>query len=230
LPKEQHEELRGFAARQGAMLNDLLMAEMFRTIVRWNAHHGQLSQRRWIRIMMPSDLRSTEDYDMPATNMTAYTFLAQKPRDCQNVASLLQSIRAETGQIKHERLGTRFADAVALAEHGQRFFAFLLSRKWCMATAILSNVGDPSRRFTARFPRENGKVVCGNLTLEGVSGVPPLRTQTHATLAVFTYLRKLTISVRCNPYLFDASATQAFLDMYEEGLLSYLAQNKSESN
>jgi hypothetical protein len=87
----------------------------------------------------------------------------------------------------------------------------------------LSNVGDPSKRFTARFPRKQGRVVCGNLTLQHVSGVPPLRAQTHATLAIFSYRRELTISVRCNPYLFDEKATKAFLDMYEAGLRSYLS-------
>lgn len=222
LDKEHHEQLRTFAARHGAMLNDLLMAEMFRTIVRWNEKFGQLRKHRKIRLLMPSDLRSTDDYAMPATNMTAYTFLSQKPRDCCDIARLLQSIREQTGRIKHERLGTRFVDALTLAEYAPWVLQSLLSRNSCMATAVLSNIGDPSRRFTSRFPRNKGRVVCGNVTLEGVCGVPPLRRHSHATVSIFTYLRKLTISVRCNPYLFDESQTRAFLAMYEEGLLRYI--------
>ncbi len=220
--KQQHEQMRAFAARHGAMLNDLLMAEMYRTIVRWNDRLGRLRSHRSIRIMMPSDLRSTEDYSMPATNMTAYTFLSQKPGKCRDMATLLQSIREQTGKIKHERLGTKFVDALALAEYAPPILNFMLARKWCMATTILSNVGDPSRRFTARFPRDGGRVVCGNLKLDRVTGVPPLRKQSHATVAIFTYLRKLTISVRCNPYLFDATHTREFLDMYADGLRGYL--------
>ena len=221
MSKDEHELLRAYAAKQGAMLNDLLMAEMFRTIIRWNDLHGSRSHR-WLRIMMPSDLRSTEDYAMPASNMTSYTFLARKRRQCGDAAQLIRGIREETGKIKHDRLGTRFADGITLAEYRPEIFRALLNRNWCMATTTLSNVGDPSRRFTAKFPRQQGRVVCGNLILDKVSGVPPLRKQTHATLAIFTYRRQLTISVRCNPYLFDENATQAFLDMYEAGLRSYL--------
>ena len=221
MSKDEHESLRAFAAKQGAMLNDLLMAEMFRTIIRWNDLHGSHSNR-WFRIMMPSDLRDTEDYAMPASNMTSYTFLARRRHECTDATKLIRGIREQTGKIKHKRLGTRFVDAITLAAYRPKYFSALLNRDWCIATTALSNVGDPSKRFTARFPRKQGRVVCGNLILDHVSGVPPLRNQTHATLAIFTYRRQLTISVRCNPYLFDKQATLAFLDMYESGLRSYL--------
>jgi NRPS condensation-like uncharacterized protein len=92
MTKDEHEGLRTYAAKQAAMLNDLLMAEMFRTIIRWNDQQGSQG-RRSLRIMMPSDLRGTEDYTMPASNMTSYTFLARRRGQCSDPAKLIREIR-----------------------------------------------------------------------------------------------------------------------------------------
>ena len=221
--KEEHKLLREAAAKHGAMLNDLLMAEMFRTIIRWNAAHNAPRKNGWLRIMMPSDLREQHDYPMPATNMTAYTFVTRRQNECSDIGSLMQSVRKETGQIKHEQLGKKFMDTVEFAAGGPSILKYVLGRDRCIATTILSNVGDPSKRFTASFPRKKGRIVAGNLTLEDVSGVPPMRIRSHATLAIFSYLRKLTISVRCDPFRFRPEDADRFVHMYVDGLRDHIA-------
>ncbi len=220
--KDEHKKLRAVAAEYGAMLNDLLLAEMFRTILRWNQMHGK-HQAGLLRLMMPSDLREQQDYPMPATNMTAYTFITRHSSACQEMRELMKGIREETSRIKHEQLGKRFMDTLQFADYAPSILKFLLRRKRCITTVILSNVGDPSRRFTASLPRQSGRIVSGNLVLEDVSGVPPLRAQSHATLAVFSYQRKLTISVRCDPYQFSPQDSQKFMQMYADGLRAHIA-------
>ncbi len=226
--RPEHERLRKYAAQHAAKVNDVLLAEMFRTSVAWNNAHG-VKSNRWLRLMMPSDLRDSGDYAMPAANLTSYTFLSFKRAACRDLPSLLQSIREKTSAIKNDRLGTKFADAITLAEYKPYVLSYLLKRNWCMSTATLSNVGDPSKRFTARMPRKDGKIVAGNLTLEHVTGVPPLRRRTHATLAIFSYRRELTISLRCNPHTFSVDDTRKFLSMYESGLRSIVESRASES-
>ncbi len=220
--KEEHKQLRTAAGNFGAMLNDLLLAEMFRTILRWNAEHGQKVGTGKMRVLMPSDLREQKDYPMPATNMTAYTFLTRKGKDCDDLKQLMRSIREETARIKHEQLGREFMDVTELASYAPGVLRFLLARKRCKATTILSNVGDPSRRFTASFPRDKGRVVAGNLRLESIRGVPPMRLKTHATLAVFSYLRNLTLCVRCDPFRFTPDQSRAFIQMYADQLRTHL--------
>ena len=223
LDKDQHKSLRQFASQHGAMMNDLLMAEMFRTIVRWNRSEKQHRDHDWLRIMMPSDLREVAHHEMPAANMTAYTFVTRRARECDvEIQGLLRSMRDETLRIKRERSGSRFVDAIMLNEYFPKGLPCLLHSGRCIATTTLSNVGDPSKRFSATFPREAGNVVCGNLVLEDVTGVPPLRDNLHATLAVFTYARRLTICVRCDPYRFNPADGQRFLEMFRDGLLSHL--------
>lgn len=220
--RDEHKQLRNTAGDFGAMLNDLLMAEMFRTVMRWNAEQGK-PVRGKMRILMPSDLREQQDYPMPATNMTAYTFLTRKPGQCDDLKSLMKGIREETARIKHDQLGRRFMDTAEFAANGHSILKFLLRRNRCNATTILSNVGDPSRRFTASFPRDKGRVIAGNLRLEEISGVPPMRLKTHATLAIFSYRRNLTLCVRCDPYRFTPEDGNAFISMYADQLKSHLS-------
>lgn len=220
----EHKQLRAAASKHGAMLNDLLLAQLFCAIRAWNRQHGTNGREGRLRIMMPSDLREQQDYLMPAANMTAYTFITRRQNECDEANSdLLRSIRDETLRIKHRRAGTSFVDALMLAEHSPAVLRFLLGLQRCSATAILSHIGDPTRRFTADLPRHKGRIVSGNLVLEDIVGVPPMRTQTHATIAVFSYLRRLTLCLRCNPYSFAPADTSAFLQVYADSLRRYVA-------
>jgi hypothetical protein len=221
---EEHQALRAAAAEHGAMMNDLMISEMLLAISRWNARNSYPRGNPRMRVMMPFDMRDQRDYAMPAANMTAYTFLTRRQRECEDPIRLLAGIRDETVRIKQGRHGTDFVDALMIAEKASGVLPFLLRRNRCFATVTLSNVGDPSKRFLATFPRVGGRVVCGHVTLDGVTGVPPLRNQMRAGLAIFSYLRKLTICMRCDPKMFSMAASQDFLNEFFLGLRSHLSR------
>ena len=100
------------------------------------------------------------------------------------------------------------------------FFPFVLSRQLCFSTAVLSNVGDPTRRFQSRFPRDAGRLVAGNLCLTRMQGVTPLRPGTRASFFVNSYANELTISARFDPLLFHPAETGMFLDQMTKVLAS----------
>ena len=200
------------------MLNDLLLRNLFLTLDRWQGKHLSWFQPRRLRIMMPVELRGTDDYTMPAANMVAYTFLACAAADVRRPDELLRAVRDKTARIKHERSGTRFMDMIYTAGQVRGLLPFVLRRKLCMASAVLSNVADPSRRFTARLPRQGGRIVAGNLVLEEMTGVPPLRPGTRATFSISQYDRRLTISLRCDPHFFSREDTESLLSLYVEQL------------
>jgi hypothetical protein len=216
--RTQHECLRTAASKQGAMLNDLLIRDLFLTLDRWQGKHLSWFCRRRLRIMMPAELRGTEDYSMSAANMVAYTFLACTRGDVGRPTELLRTIREKTALIKHERSGTRFMDMIFAASQIRGLLPFVLRRKLCMASAVLSNVGDPSRRFTARLPRQGGRIAAGKLVLEEITGVPPLRPGTRATFSISQYDRRLTISLRCDPNWFSMEDSTSLLGLYVEQL------------
>ena len=89
-----------------------------------------------------------------------------------------------------------------------------LTQDRCLATVVLSNIGKVDTGFTARFSRADGRIVAGNLVLEEISGVPPLRAQTHAVMLVSTYAGIITFSVRCDPQYFTVAEAGEFLSLF----------------
>lgn len=219
--RAEHEQLRQAAMQHGALLNDLLLAELLHTARAWNERKTGRRGGKF-RIMMPTDLRTTDDYHLPAANKVSFTFITRRSTDLDRPEELLRSVRRETVAIKNERRGLRFADMLACGFSLKGVVPLMLSVPFCLATAILSNVGDPSRRFTARFPRRGGRVVCGDVVLEEITGAPPQRYKTQATLSAFAYNRQLTLSLRCDPFSFAPEDTQEFLNLYAAQLGRHL--------
>jgi len=216
--RAEHQQLRGAAGRQGVTLNDLLLCHWFLAMAQWNRQQHSRPRRQLLRIMMPTDLRNGDDYEMPAANITSYSFLSRRLGDSGSVEELLRSVSHETLSIKHLRPGFAFANSVALACAVPGLLPFLLGRNLCLATAVLSNTADPSRRFTATMPRVSGRIACGNLVLEEITGVPPLRPNTRASIGISQYDRRLTICLRCDPYYFDRAQTRRLLTLYVDQL------------
>ena len=208
--KEQLAALRQSATSRGATLNDLLLCKMFQTARQWNGN----SSRRKFRILVPSDMRDGEDFEIPACNMTAYTFISVRPSELQDEDELLARICRETLEIKNGNLQKSFINGLSSAMVVPFLLPMILKRNVCLATTVLSNAGDPSRRFTCRLPKTRGKVGCDEFTLDAMTGVPPLRRKTHCTLSSSIYGRKLTLSMRCSPQFFSVDDARELLKLY----------------
>jgi hypothetical protein len=222
LEPDEFRRLRETAVGCGASCNDLVLAELLRTIARWNeSRRGRRGKR--IRILMPVDLRSPGDECMPAANMASYTFLERWPDECRDPRQLLRGVVEESLRIRRDGAGAAFIEAIGWGFTLRGAMPLAVAGSRCLASAIYTNPGDPTKRFTARFPRRAGTVVCGDLVLDQFCGSPPLRPKTHVALVTSAFRRKLTVCVRCDPRLFDAASAQQFLDCCMEGLRSWLA-------
>ncbi len=131
---------------------------------------------------------------------------------------MLRGIGAETASIKQLRSGANFLETLLTADFVPGLLSFVLPTRWSLCTAVLSNVGDPSRRFTAKLPRKGGRVHAGNLVLEDITGVPPYRPKTRVTISVFQYDRRLTLCLRCDPHLYRLEEAEQLLRAYVEQL------------
>jgi hypothetical protein len=221
LDRFQYQALRERASKLGVMLNDLLTAEMFFAMRDWNLLHGGKPNQR-LRIMMPSDMRDTADFAMSAANMTSYNFITRKlgPRD--RMEKLVKSIRDETARIKNENRGKLFIDSIMVCNRVPGLLPYLLSGKRCLSTVTLSNMGDPTRRFLATFPRQKGKVVCGNLVLDHMQGVSPLRAMTRAAVSIVSLYKQMFINVRCDPHLMTLADSRQLLEIYTSRLEAHV--------
>ena len=216
--RETHTRLTNAANELQIGINDWLIATLFNTLRNWNAQNKSPTNTRWIRIMMPTDMRQPEDYAMPAANIVSYTFLVRSMHESKSSQTLAPGICRETALIKKERRGLLFGDTLGGAMRFRWLLPFMASSKRCLATAALSNAGDPTKRFIAKLPRDQGRIVAGSLVLENIIGVPPLRINTHVTISIITYLRRLTICLRCCPRKFSMAYAQRLSDMYTQSI------------
>ena len=217
LDPDEHKSLRDAAVQHGVTVNDIVITELFLTICDWNRSLGQLKRRKF-KVLMPSNLRQRGDDEMPAANMTTYNFLSRKPSQCRDRFEMVKSIRDDTNEIKTKNTGADFLEAIAKGFGYSWLIPFIVSKRTTMSTAVISNVGDPTRRYTCRIPRKKGDLICGNLVLTQVGGSPPLRPNTRAAWAITTYRRKFSVSVRLDPFLYDQEDADRIMEMYMNGL------------
>lgn len=212
--------LRATAVKFGATLNDLLIAALFQTLQQWNTSRRPAAPRDLLRILMPANLRGRADLNMPAANCMSYAFLTQRGADAHDFRRLIGHVAAETNRIRRLRLPLIVIDQMSYLDTLRLALPLVLSSRWCFATAVLSNVGDPTRRFRARLKREDGLLVAGNVRLTGLSGITSLRPLTRASLFVNSYADRLTINARLDPNRFSVAEAERFLDSLTGNLLA----------
>jgi hypothetical protein len=64
------------------------------------------------------------------------------------------------------------------------------------------------------LPRDGDRLVVGNVVLESIAAVPPLRPLTRAGLAIFEYAGQMTLALKCDRRFFETGDTQTLLDAY----------------
>ena len=93
-----------------------------------------------------------------------------------------------------------------------------LGLKSCLSTAVLANIGDVRRRFSGRFPLNNGKWAAGNILVERITGVAPVRPNTRAAVSIGEYAGELSISLRTDAAAINVADSQRFLGEFVEDL------------
>ncbi len=210
--------LRRLAGQGGATLNDLLIRDLMATLRRWYADGGREPRRRRLRVLMPQNLREREDVAMPAANAMSFAFVTRRADCCDDPPRLLTSIRDETEAIRRYKLSLYFLGGIAMMQ-ATGLLNWLLKRKMCFATAVLTNLGDLTRRFVARFPRSPEGLQVGNLVLTGAIGMPPVRPLTRSVWAVCQTASTLTICLKCDPQSFSPLDVERLLGEYVKQLL-----------
>jgi len=205
--------LAAAARRNEATVNDVLLRDAFRLLADWNATRQPGNGRRWLRINMPTNLRRRNDRPMAAANAVSYTFLDRRPGDCLDRDRLLDGIRRETEFIKYWSMGLIHLGGIRLLLRVPGLFR-LATRRRCMASLVVSNMGDLTRHFRTPLHDEQGRVRAGDVVLQRFTGAPPVRPLTRAALLVARCAGQLTLGLRCDRQLFTASDARSLLNQY----------------
>ncbi len=197
--REETAVLHETARRLGVRTNDLLTRDVFLALGEWRARHGAGIQDdgAWLRMMVPIDLRARGDRLLPAANMVGSVFLDRRNREFADPGKLLAGIASDLQYIKNNRLGLIFIyslRALGLLPGGLKRNA---RRNQCTVSSIFSNTGKLLRRCP--LPKENGRLVAGDLTLEQIDGVAPIRPYNCVTFLAIEYAGRLTMTLHYDP-------------------------------
>lgn len=197
-------------------LNDVALALLFQTLADWNRRHENAPGKHRVRILMPTDLREPADVRLPATNRMSFAFLTRTVKECSDWQTLVDGIRRETGFIRTTRLPLDFlAGIAALQGIGPRVLPWVMRWQGCVATAVLTNLGDVARRLRRRFPvADDGRFRAGNLILESVLGAPPIRPQTHAGFGICVCSGRMAVSAVMNTRKLGERGADALFALY----------------
>lgn len=206
--------IRKAAENKGLTAHELLSFCTYRFVAKWNQEHGRTSTTGLIRVAIPVDLRGRGDEATPASNIVGMFYPSISVADCLDDEKLLQRVKSDAIRSRTEQPAPRLNQALRLGYTIPKLVAASFRGNRCMATCVLSNVGDPSRRLTATLPRQDGKLVAGNVTVENMYGISPLRRGTRLAIGVQSYNRRLTLSMRTDPYRFDLKDTQRMMDAF----------------
>jgi hypothetical protein len=195
--------LRYEATRLGATLNGLIASNLFRTLYEWQFEQNPWPGNRPLRIVIPVNLRDQQDIGMPAANKMGYGFVSLRTTDVSDEERRLTAVHRSTERLRRRRLPHATLRCLGGLCGIPGALSWLMSTRRCLATAVLTNIGDPTRRFAVTFPRDRGRLVAGNLVLDRISSVAPLRPLTRAVFSVNTYANRLTLTARCDPAHFS---------------------------
>jgi hypothetical protein len=230
IDRHSFRRLRQAAQFHRATFNDLLVRDLFLTLKRWNARHMPPCNKHRISVLMPVDLRGKGDTALPAANRLTYVRLSRLPASFsqENADRLLCEIREETQRPALVSQGMKFLAALRCVDC-LRIMHRVVTSNECFATVVLTNLGDPTRRFNVSLRRQAGKVLAGNLRIEETTGTAPLRRHTRAAFTVHNYAGELVVSLQADPHYFSGADATELLQLFLEQLQASLPPIAAES-
>jgi len=207
-------QLRTAAKRWGITVNDVLVAAAFVTISEWNAKYKPQGPTPWLRVAVPQNLREAADRWMPASNKVTMCFITRGQNSCRSPSTLLKTIGVEMAAARYWLRGKSLIRAMGVAQAIPVLERRFLEQGRCLATVVLSNLGDYDQWFCSSLPREGRLIRAGNVRLESIVLLAPVRPQTHAAFCVATYGGILRVSVRHDPKAFSDERAEELLALY----------------
>lgn len=226
LTRAETRGLRSVAKQSNASLNDLLVRELMLLSHRWNRRSAKpklsLPSLRipTMCVLVPTSLRGPLDHELPACNVVSYVFMARSVRLMEQPEKLLCSIRDEMQLVHQFQAGWLFIQAIQSLQRLPGMFRLIMrgTRDTCMSTTVLSHMGNMLNGISSRLPREGKTIKMGNLLVEDVCGIPPIRQGTAVAFSTIMANGTLSVSIRCCAGRFSASDVQDVLNAFVQQL------------
>ncbi len=211
---ETTERLWVVAAERGVTANDLLLGDLFVALDDWRRKRRSPRPSDWLRIAVPMNLRTAADRRLPAANVTTMVFLDRRPEEISDADALLAGVQDEMQLIKRLRLGLTFNFSLAAARRLPGGLARMAKKDRGMSTAVLTNLGDPLAKTPLK--RMDGRLVVGDMTLDGMELAAPIRPHTAAAVAVWKDARRLNVTLHFDAHRLSRADADAMLSGFLE--------------
>ena len=172
--------------------NELLLAALFKSLSQWRRERSLGDSEDWLRVMVPFNMREFKHRKMSAANRVSFVSVDRKARPFHRFAEFAKGIHGQMDVIHSHDLGLTFQAFLKLRSMLPGGVARLANEDDCGATAILTNLGKPLRR--TGLPQREGKLCPGNLVLESLELLPPLRPHTHISFAACRFAGRQQIT------------------------------------
>jgi hypothetical protein len=149
-------------------------------------------------------------------------------QECNQPENLLRVIHEKTSSLLSGREGLIALRLFALLRRIPGAMRCFLSQWACAGSVVLANVGDVRRRFRGRFPLQDGKWIAGNVVVDRIAGVSPVRPETLVAIAVAEYAGEVTISLKTDGTVINREDSERFLDEFLARLLSQIPASESQ--
>jgi hypothetical protein len=213
LAAEELRALKLLAVRDGVTLNERLIRDLFIAVNDFQTRHQPAVEAGWLRFSVPVNLREAKDRRLPAANVVSMVFLDRQREQIADPGRLLASVHDELELIRRRRLGLTFIWSLYLLRALPGGLRGMTAGDRCAATCVVSNLGTLLRRTP--LPHQEGRVVAGNVVLEEMELLAPLRPGTAAAFLVFGYAHALYVTMHYDPRRLTAEQAGDLLDTFE---------------
>jgi hypothetical protein len=227
LTADETKSLVSAAKARGVTVNDLLTRDLFLAAHAWRQRRGIGRAEDWLRFSVPMNLRTAADARMPMANSVSSVFLDRRAVDFADADRLLAGIHTQMMRIKRLQLRYTFLLSLGVARWMPGGIRKGTRGDRCRLTCWMSNAG-PVFTQTA-LPRIDGRLRCGNVDLEAVDYVIPLRPQMHAGVLIHTYAGRLRVLISFDPHAMSDEAARQLLDDYLEQIRRSLAGQRADA-
>lgn len=212
LDRQVTRRLKRLASERGVTTNDLCMLVFLDELERWGPGNANCRRSDLFRVLMPVSMRNPEHDQISASNVLSYVFHSYRRHEIRDTNQLLANIHRKSHQMVTRNEGAAMLWGFAIARRIPGLFRLSRRVQPDFATTVLTNVGEVRRLFENRFPLKKGRAVAGNVVIQSVDGVAPVRENTNIAMAFGTYGGELIMHVSRNTRLFSEADVDELLD------------------
>ena len=203
-------KIKSIAQSQNISANSVFVGQLMKTLGRFCEQNNPRHQR-WIRLILPMNIRNFGDRRMTATNRATIVQI-DRSRDDFERSDYFRQLHREIKVIKDWELGKLFLLAIRLMSWFPPILRNAASSDKSRGTAVVANLGEPFGR--SGLPIEEQKMKVGNLRLVDFDFVGPIRHRMPVNFTIQKHLERYRISIHFDPRVMDDMIANELLRSY----------------